>query len=116
MTLRDIAFVHKKRKVTREEKLAQAKVRIISASSPGSTQHIGSCFDNRAGSVDKNNDRSRPSERIEENKTSRIKIVKFTDEQCATINQSSAGRFDPRVFVNCLQAFVQVPCKFTSTL
>ena len=30
VTLRDIAFVHKKRKVTREEKLAQAKVRIHS--------------------------------------------------------------------------------------
>lgn len=58
VTLRDIAFVHKKRKVTREEKLAQAKVRIISASSPGSTQRIGSCFDNRAGNIDKNNDRS----------------------------------------------------------
>ena len=27
----------------------------------------------------------------------------FTDEQYATINQSTAGRFDPRVFVNCLQ-------------
>ena len=30
-------------------------------------------------------------------------IAKFTDEQYATINQSTAGRFDPRVFVNCLQ-------------
>ena len=30
-------------------------------------------------------------------------IAKFTDEQCATINQSTAGRFDPRIFVNCLQ-------------
>ena len=30
-------------------------------------------------------------------------VVKFTDEQYATINESTAGRFDPRVFVNCLQ-------------
>ena len=30
-------------------------------------------------------------------------IAKFTYEQYATINQSNAGRFDPRVFVNCLQ-------------
>ena len=30
-------------------------------------------------------------------------IAKFTDEQYATINQSTAERFDPRVFVNCLQ-------------
>ena len=30
-------------------------------------------------------------------------VVKFTDEQYTTINQSTAGRFDPRVFVNCLQ-------------
>ena len=36
MTLRDIAFVHKKRKVTREEKLAQVKVRTISALIPES--------------------------------------------------------------------------------
>ena len=32
-----------------------------------------------------------------------ITIAKFTDEQYTTINQSTAGRFDPRVFVNCLQ-------------
>jgi len=30
-------------------------------------------------------------------------VVTFTDEQYTTINQSTAGRFDPRVFVNCLQ-------------
>ena len=30
-------------------------------------------------------------------------VVKFTDEQYTTINQSTAGRFYPRVFVNCLQ-------------
>ena len=30
-------------------------------------------------------------------------VAKFTDEQYTTINQSTAGRFDPRVFVNCLQ-------------
>ena len=30
-------------------------------------------------------------------------IVKFTDEQYATINQLTAERFDLRVFVNCLQ-------------
>ena len=29
--------------------------------------------------------------------------TKFTYEQYATVNQSNAGRFDPRVFVNCLQ-------------
>ena len=29
-------------------------------------------------------------------------VAKFTDEQYTTINQSTAGRFDPRVFVNCL--------------
>ena len=28
-------------------------------------------------------------------------VVKFTDEQYTNINQSTAGRFDPRVFVNC---------------
>ena len=28
-------------------------------------------------------------------------MAKFTDEQYATINESNAGRFDPRVFVNC---------------
>ena len=33
-------------------------------------------------------------------------IAKFTDEQYATINQSTAGRFDPRVYVNCLQVRV----------
>ena len=31
-----------------------------------------------------------------------IYLVKFTDEQYTAINQSTAGRFDPRVFVNCL--------------
>ena len=30
-------------------------------------------------------------------------VAKFTDEQYTTINQSTAGCFDPRVFVNCLQ-------------
>ena len=30
-------------------------------------------------------------------------VAKFTDEQYTTINQLTAGRFDPRVFVNCLQ-------------
>ena len=30
-------------------------------------------------------------------------VVKFTDEQFRTINQSTAGCFYPRVFVNCLQ-------------
>ena len=30
-------------------------------------------------------------------------VVKFTNEQYTTINQSRAGHFDPRVFVNCLQ-------------
>ena len=31
------------------------------------------------------------------------RLAKFTDEQYTTINQTTAGRFDPRVFVNCLQ-------------
>ena len=31
-------------------------------------------------------------------------VTKFTDDQYITIDQSTAGRFDPRVFVNCLQA------------
>ena len=35
-------------------------------------------------------------------------VVKFTEEQYTTINQSRAGHFDPRVFVNCLQ--VQLAC------
>ena len=30
-------------------------------------------------------------------------VAKFTAEQYTTINQSTAGHFDPRVFVNCLQ-------------
>ena len=30
-------------------------------------------------------------------------VAKFTDEHYTTINQSTAGRYDPRVFVNCLQ-------------
>ena len=34
--------------------------------------------------------------------------AKFTDEQYATINQSTAGRFDPRVFVNCLQVVLHI--------
>ena len=29
-------------------------------------------------------------------------VAKFTDEQYTTTNQSIAGRFDLRVFVNCL--------------
>ena len=32
-------------------------------------------------------------------------VVKFTDEQYTTVNQSTAGCFEPRVFVNCLQVF-----------
>ena len=36
--------------------------------------------------------------------TNNVSLVgKFTDEQYTTINQSTAGRFNPRVFVNCLQ-------------
>ena len=31
-------------------------------------------------------------------------VVKFTDEHYTTINQATAERFDPRVFVNCLPA------------
>ena len=34
--------------------------------------------------------------------------VKFTYEQYATINQTNAGRFDPRVFVNCLQVTIGI--------
>ena len=30
-------------------------------------------------------------------------VVKFTDEQYTTINQLTAGRFNRRVFVSCLQ-------------
>ena len=33
-------------------------------------------------------------------------LAKFIDEQYTTINQSTAGRFDLRVFVNCLQVKV----------
>ena len=33
-------------------------------------------------------------------------VAKYTDEQYATNNQSTAGHFDPRVFVNCLQGLV----------
>ena len=44
-------------------------------------------------------------------------IAKFTDEQYTTINQSTVGRFDPRVLVNCLQAFTPITCKLlTKTL
>ena len=35
--------------------------------------------------------------------TELLELAKFTYEQYATINQSIAGRFDPRVIVNCLQ-------------
>ena len=35
-------------------------------------------------------------------------VVKFTDEQYTTINQSRAGHFDLRVFVNCLQAATSI--------
>ena len=35
-------------------------------------------------------------------------IVNFTDEQYTTINQSTAGRFNPRVFVNCLHTRKQL--------
>ena len=41
-----------------------------------------------------------------------IIVVKFTDEQYAIINQSIAGLFDPRVFINCLQV---VTCKQLTT-
>ena len=33
-------------------------------------------------------------------------VAKFTDEQYTTINQSTAGCFNPRVFVNCLQVYL----------
>ena len=36
---------------------------------------------------------------------SNVEEAKFTDEQYATINQSTAGHFDPRVFVNCLRTY-----------
>ena len=32
-------------------------------------------------------------------------VTKFTDEQYTTMNQSTAGLFDLRVFVNCLQVY-----------
>ena len=32
-----------------------------------------------------------------------ILVATFTDEQYTTLNQSTAGCFDPRVLVNCLQ-------------
>ena len=32
-----------------------------------------------------------------------VVLAKFTYEQYTTINQLNAGRFDPRVFVLCLQ-------------
>ena len=32
-------------------------------------------------------------------------VAKFPDEQYTIINQSTAGRFDPRVLVNCLQVY-----------
>ena len=35
-------------------------------------------------------------------------VAKFTDEQYTTVNQSRAGCFDPKVFVNCLQACTQL--------
>ena len=38
-----------------------------------------------------------------------MKVAKFTDDQYTTINQSTAGRFDSRVFVNCLQVLRHVP-------
>ena len=34
-------------------------------------------------------------------------VAKFTDEQYTNINQSTAGCFNPRVFVN----YLQVTCK-----
>ena len=44
-------------------------------------------------------------------------IAEFTDERYTTINQSTVGRFDPRVLVNCLQAFTPITCKLlTKTL
>ena len=35
-------------------------------------------------------------------------VAKFTDGQYTTINQPTAERFDPRVFVNCLQVSKQL--------
>ena len=35
-------------------------------------------------------------------------IAKFTVEQYTTVNQSKARRFDPRVFVNCLQVLMML--------
>ena len=44
-------------------------------------------------------------------------VAKFTYEQYATINQTNTGRFDPRVFVNCLQVSSKQTCKqLTKTL
>ena len=40
-----------------------------------------------------------------------VVVVKFTDEQYTTFNQSTAGRFDPRVFVNWCKQCVCV-CVF----
>ena len=37
-------------------------------------------------------------------------VAKFTDEQYTTTNQSTARRFDPRVFVNCLQVVFFLIC------
>ena len=37
-----------------------------------------------------------------------IRLAEFTDEQYTTTNQSRAGRFNPKVFVNCLQACKQL--------
>ena len=34
-----------------------------------------------------------------------IPVATFTDVQYTTINQSTAGRFDSRVFVNCLHIY-----------
>ena len=38
-------------------------------------------------------------------------LAKFTYEQYATINQSNAGCFDPRVFVNCNEMLLRNCCQ-----
>ena len=45
-----------------------------------------------------------------------IIVEKFTDEQYTTVNQSTAGRFNPRVFVNCLQAVCRICKQLIKTL
>ena len=43
-------------------------------------------------------------------------VAKFTEELYTTINQSTAGCFDPRVFVNCLQVYTYTCKQLTKTL